>query len=63
MSIVQWWGANADRYPVWALLALDYLSVMATSVSSERALDNVKWGDDTTESFNWFSHNLDNHPM
>ena len=26
-------------------------------------IDNVKWGDDTTDSFNWFFHNLDNHPM
>ncbi|KAG8217399.1 hypothetical protein J3R82DRAFT_5539 [Butyriboletus roseoflavus] len=22
-----------------------------------------KWGDDTTDSFNWFFHNLDNHPI
>jgi hypothetical protein len=28
---------NALRYPVWASLARDYLSIMATSVSSERA--------------------------
>jgi hypothetical protein len=28
---------NAQQYPVWASLACDYLSVMATSVSSERA--------------------------
>ncbi|TFY80105.1 hypothetical protein EWM64_g3907 [Hericium alpestre] len=28
---------NAHRYPVWASLALDYLSVMAASVSSESA--------------------------
>ena len=27
---------NAHRYPVWASLARDYLSVMASSVSSER---------------------------
>jgi hypothetical protein len=27
------------------------------------AIDNAKWGDDTTDSFNWFFHNLDNHPM
>ncbi|OJT08055.1 Zinc finger BED domain-containing protein RICESLEEPER 2 [Trametes pubescens] len=37
LSIVQWWGKNAHRYPVWASLARDYLSVMAASVSSERA--------------------------
>ena len=28
---------NAYQYPVWASLARDYLSIMATSVSSERA--------------------------
>ena len=27
------------------------------------AIDNVKWGDDTVDSFNWFFHNLDNHPI
>jgi hypothetical protein len=37
MSIVQWWGLNAARYPVWSSLAHDYLSMMATSVSSKCA--------------------------
>lgn len=37
MSIIQWWGINSPCYPVWASLACDFLSVMATSVSSERA--------------------------
>ena len=41
MSIVQWWGLNATRYPVWSSLARDYLSVMATSVSSERAFSSA----------------------
>lgn len=41
MSVVQWWGLNAARYPVWASLARDYLSVMATSVSSERAFSSA----------------------
>jgi hypothetical protein len=40
MSIVQWWGLNAARYPVWSSLARDYLSIMATSVSSERAFSS-----------------------
>jgi hypothetical protein len=31
------WQMNAHRYPVWGSLARDYLSVMASSVSSERA--------------------------
>ncbi|KIK76070.1 hypothetical protein PAXRUDRAFT_171002, partial [Paxillus rubicundulus Ve08.2h10] len=37
MSIVQWWGINAPIYPVWASLAHDYLAIMSSSVSSERA--------------------------
>ena len=40
MSIVQWWGLNAARYPVWGSLAQDYLAIMATSVSSERAFSS-----------------------
>lgn len=28
---------NLERYPVWALLAADYLAIMASSVSSECA--------------------------
>ena len=28
---------NSERYPVWASLARDFLAIMATSVSSERA--------------------------
>ncbi|KAI5991213.1 ribonuclease H-like domain-containing protein [Pisolithus albus] len=40
-SIVQWWGLNAARYPVWASLARDFLSIMATSVSSERAFSSA----------------------
>ena len=27
------------------------------------ATDNVKWGDNAIDSFNWFFHNLDNHSM
>ncbi|SJL15969.1 uncharacterized protein ARMOST_19482 [Armillaria ostoyae] len=41
MNAVQWWGANAHRYPVWASLARDYLAVMASSVSSERAFSSA----------------------
>lgn len=37
MSMVSWWGAHAARLPTWASLARDYLAVMASSVSSERA--------------------------
>ena len=33
--------ANAYRYPVWASLARDYLSVMASSVSSECAFSSA----------------------
>ncbi|KAJ3522295.1 hypothetical protein NMY22_g11953 [Coprinellus aureogranulatus] len=37
MSMVSWWGAHAARLPTWASLARDYLAIMASSVSSERA--------------------------
>ncbi|PCH40503.1 hypothetical protein WOLCODRAFT_57295, partial [Wolfiporia cocos MD-104 SS10] len=32
---------NAGRYPIWASLARDYLAVMASSVSSERAFSSA----------------------
>ena len=32
---------NASEYPVWASLALDYLPIMASSVSSERAFSSA----------------------
>ena len=32
---------NATRYPVWSSLALDYLPIMASSVSSERAFSSA----------------------
>jgi hypothetical protein len=38
MTLLQW---NSTRYPVWALLAQDYLPVMALSVSSERAFSSA----------------------
>ncbi|KAJ7659106.1 ribonuclease H-like domain-containing protein [Mycena polygramma] len=41
MDTIQWWGINADRYPVWASLARDYLAVMSSSVSSERAFSSA----------------------
>ena len=40
-TIVQWWGVNAARYPVWAMLARDFLSIMASSVSSKRAFSSA----------------------
>ena len=27
------------------------------------AIDNVKWGKETVDLFNWFFHNLDNHSI
>ncbi|KIL55647.1 hypothetical protein M378DRAFT_57305, partial [Amanita muscaria Koide BX008] len=41
VDIVSWWGLNAPRYPTWASLARDYLAVMASSVSSERAFSSA----------------------
>jgi hypothetical protein len=32
---------NAHRYPVWASLTRDYLAIMASSVSSERAFSSA----------------------
>ena len=37
LSVVQWWGINSLHYPVWGAIARDFLSIMATSVSSEHA--------------------------
>ncbi|KIK47782.1 hypothetical protein CY34DRAFT_8650 [Suillus luteus UH-Slu-Lm8-n1] len=37
MSTIQWWGINAQRYPIWASLARDYLAIMSSSVFSEWA--------------------------
>ncbi|KAJ3505119.1 hypothetical protein NMY22_g17694 [Coprinellus aureogranulatus] len=36
-SVVAWWGVHSRRLPTWASLARDYLAIMASSVSSERA--------------------------
>ena len=33
---------NEHRYPVWACLARDYLAIMASSVSSERAFSSAR---------------------
>jgi len=41
MSIVRWWGVNGSRYPTWRSLARDYLAIMASSVSSERAFSSA----------------------
>ncbi|EKM57933.1 uncharacterized protein PHACADRAFT_193064 [Phanerochaete carnosa HHB-10118-sp] len=41
MSTVTWWGLNAARSPTWASLAHDFLSIMASSVSSERAFSQA----------------------
>ncbi|KAG6846029.1 hypothetical protein H0H87_011077, partial [Tephrocybe sp. NHM501043] len=41
MTLVQWWGINARRIPVWASLARDYMAIMASSVSSERAFSSA----------------------
>ena len=27
------------------------------------AIDNTKWGEEAVDAFNWFFHNIDNHPM
>ena len=27
------------------------------------AINNTKWGEEAVNTFNWFFHNIDNHPM
>ncbi|KAJ7923871.1 ribonuclease H-like domain-containing protein [Mycena leptocephala] len=41
MSTIEWWGRNYHCYPVWGSLARDYLAIMASSVSSERAFSSA----------------------
>ncbi|KAJ7809562.1 ribonuclease H-like domain-containing protein, partial [Mycena olivaceomarginata] len=41
MTTIEWWGHNYHRYPVWGSLARDYLAIMASSVSSERAFSSA----------------------
>ena len=41
LSVVQWWGINSLHYPVWGAIACDFLSIMATSVSSECAFSSA----------------------
>ena len=36
MTILKWWYANSESYPILSMMARDYLSVPATSASSER---------------------------
>jgi len=40
---------NVTRYPVWASLALDYLPIMSSSVSSERAFSSAGTHQQTAE--------------
>ena len=42
---------------------LTYSKFMFTKNLFLTAIDNVKWSDDTVDSFNWFFHNLDSHPI
>ena len=42
---------------------LPYTKFMFSKNLFLTAIDNAKWGDDTVDSFNWFFHHLDNHPM
>lgn len=41
LSLVSWWGIYASQLPTWASLAADYLAIMASSVSSERAFSSA----------------------
>jgi len=41
VGIARWWGLYGGRYPTWRSLARDYLAIMASSVSSERAFSSA----------------------
>ena len=41
LSVVQWWGINSLRYPVWGSIACNSLSIMATSISCKRAFSSA----------------------
>jgi hypothetical protein len=41
LSLIQWWDINSMQYPVWALLAQDFLSIMSSSVSAERVFSSA----------------------
>ncbi|KAF5318361.1 hypothetical protein D9611_014218 [Ephemerocybe angulata] len=40
-GVVAWWGLHSHVLPTWASLARDYLAIMASSVSSERAFSQA----------------------
>jgi len=49
-DIMQWWLTHKDEYPVLYKIAMDYLSIPATSVPSERANSAAKRVFDGRES-------------
>ena len=55
-TIVQWWGANGAHYLVLALLAHDFLSVMASLVSSEHAFSSA--GITISKHHNWLKADI-----
>ncbi|KAG8949412.1 hypothetical protein FRC03_000360 [Tulasnella sp. 419] len=40
-SAISWWGLQKSLLPTWSSLALDYLAIMASLVSSERAFSSA----------------------
>ncbi|KAL4064020.1 hypothetical protein J3A83DRAFT_4191420 [Scleroderma citrinum] len=42
---------------------LTYAKYMFTKNHFLMAIENAKWGNDIVDSYNWFFHNLDNHPL
>ncbi|KAL4064092.1 hypothetical protein V8B97DRAFT_2011143 [Scleroderma yunnanense] len=42
---------------------LTFAKYMFTKNHFLMAIENAKWGNDIVDSYNWFFHNLDNHPL
>ncbi|KZV79028.1 hypothetical protein EXIGLDRAFT_572994, partial [Exidia glandulosa HHB12029] len=41
MTLTRWWGMFASQLPTWGSLAADYLPIMSSSVSAERAFSSA----------------------
>ncbi|KAL4070183.1 hypothetical protein V8B97DRAFT_2024187 [Scleroderma yunnanense] len=42
---------------------LSYIEYMFMKNHFLMVIENAKWGNNVIDSYNWFFHNLDNHPL